>query len=85
LRLDYYSLKKHLAAGGGGRRRASGVLSGRPVSRFVEILPAGMATARPEWMIELEDANGVKMRIRLAGGDLPDVCALVGVFRQGRS
>ena len=76
LRLDYYSLKK---------RATAAVRSVDPVSEFVEILPGGMPAPRPECLIELDDASGVKMRIRLAGGDLPDIAALARVFREGRS
>jgi endonuclease YncB( thermonuclease family) len=50
----------------------------------VEILPGGMATARPECTIEVEDGSVAKMRIRLQGGDFPDVAALIGVFRECR-
>jgi hypothetical protein len=49
----------------------------------MEILPGGMA--RPECMIELEEPSGAKLRIRLQGGDLPDVAALARVFRECRS
>ena len=76
LRLDYYSLKK---------RAAAAARSGQGVPGFVEILPGGMAIPRPECLIEVEDPRGAKMRIRLQGGDLPDVAALIGVFRECRS
>lgn len=76
LRLDYYALKK---------RAAAAARSGQRAAEFVEILPGGLPTLRPECTIELEDAGGVKMRIHLAGGDLPDVAALARVFREGRS
>ena len=75
LGLDYYSLKKRLPAVS---------RSGQHTAEFVEILPGGMPTARPECMIEVEDASGAKMRIHLQGGNLPDVGALLGVFREGR-
>ena len=76
LRLDYYALKK---------RAAAAARSGERAAEFVEILPGGLSAPRPECMIELEDAGGVKMRIYLAGGDLPDVAALARGFREGRS
>jgi hypothetical protein len=76
LRLDYYSLKKRVAAA---------ARSGQRAPEFVEILPGGMPASRPECLIEVEDGSGVKMRIRLQGGDLPDVAALTRVFREGRS
>ena len=76
LRLDYYSLKKRVAAV---------ARSGERAPEFVEILPGGMPATRPECLIEVEDASGAKMRIRVQGGDLPDLAALTRVFREGRS
>lgn len=75
LRLDYYCLKRRadLAASG----------SGEHAPEFVEILPGRMPG--PQCTIEVEDAGGVKMRICLQGGDLPDVLALTRVLREGRS
>jgi hypothetical protein len=77
LRLDYYSLKKRAAA--------AAAPSSEPAPEFVELLPGGMPAGRPEYLIEVEDAGGAKLRIRLQGGDIPDVAALVRVFREGRS
>jgi hypothetical protein len=85
LRLDYYSLKKHAtAAAGSGSRRAgmSRPKSRRAAPEFVEILSGGMPALGHECLIEVEDAGGVKMRIRLPGGELPDVAALARVFRE---
>ena len=76
LRLDYYSLKK---------RAAAAARSGQRGPEFVELLAGGMAAPRSECVIEVEDPRGAKMRIRLQGGDLPDVAALLGVFREVRS
>ena len=76
LRLDYYSLKKHVATAARPSQR---------VPEFVEILPSGISGPRPECLIEVEDASGGKMRIHLQGGDMPDVAALTRVFREGRS
>ena len=76
LRLDYYSLKKRVAAP---------ARSGQRVPEFVEILPGGMPGPRAECLIEVEDGSGGKMRIHLQGGALPDVAALTRVFREGRS
>ena len=75
LRLGYYSLKKRVAAAARPGERAP---------EFVELLSGGMSGPRCECLIEVDEANGAKMRIRLQGGDLPDVAALVGVFREGR-
>jgi hypothetical protein len=79
LRLDYYSLKKRVAAGAG---------SGERVPEFVELLPGGISASRPECLIEVEEPNGARLRIHLQGGDLPDVAALTPLarmFREGRS
>jgi hypothetical protein len=76
LRLDYYSLKKRAAAAG---------RSGEHIPEFVEILPDGISTPRPECLIEVEEPGGAKLRIHLQGGDSPDVAALTRAFREGRS
>ena len=76
MRLDYYALKKHAAAA---------AESGEHVPEFVEVLPGGMPALQPECTIELEEAGGAKMRIRLQGGDLPDVAELTRAFRECRS
>ena len=76
LRLDYYALKK---------RVAGATPAGEGIPEFVEVLPGGLAVPPPECLIEVEDARGGKMRIHLPGGERPDLVALVGVFREGRS
>jgi hypothetical protein len=82
LRLDYYSLKKRLAAAArSGERLPVVSRSGQRAAEFVEILHGGMPADRSECLIELEDASGAKMRIRVQGGSLPDVAALTRVFR----
>jgi len=75
LRLDYYSLQKRVAAA---------TPSGERVPEFVELLPGGIPTPRPECLIEIEDPGGAKLRIHLQGGDFPDVAALTRTFREGR-
>jgi hypothetical protein len=75
LRLDYYALKKRAAAAAGSGERAP---------EFVEILPGGMRAPQPECMIEIEETSGAKMRIRLQGGNLPDVADLTRAFRECR-
>jgi hypothetical protein len=92
LRLDYYSLKKRLAAAArsgehmgaaarSGERLPVVSRSGQHAAEFVEILHGGMPADRSECLIELKDASGAKMRIRVQGGGLPDVAALTRVFR----
>ena len=75
LRLDYYSLQKRVAAA---------TRSGERVPEFVELLPGGISTPRPECLIEIEDPGGAKLRIHLQGGDFPDVAALTRTVREGR-
>ena len=77
LRLDYYCLKKRADLAGAG--------SGAHAPEFVEVLPGAMSAPQPQCTIEVEEAGGVKMRICLEGGDLPDVLALTRVLREGRS
>jgi hypothetical protein len=84
LRMDYYSVQKHAAAKG----------SDEEAPRFVEVLPGRLANGTmagstmpaggPQCTIEVEDADGSKMRIRLQGGELPDVLALARALREGR-
>jgi len=74
LRLDYYSLQKHVPA----RAR-----SDTHAPEFVELLPGGLPAPRPECLIEVEDGSGAKLRIHLQGGEFPDVAALTRGFREG--
>ena len=87
LRVNYHALQKHLAAttaGDGhvvekriGRRTA--VAGDGPetegTSPFVE-LPAFASAGACECFVELEDASGAKMRVRLRGVGTPDLAAL---------
>ena len=63
LKLDYYSLKKHVDRSDGGAAASS---------PFVELPPMPLAS---ECVIELEDGTGASMRMHLKG-ELPDVLAL---------
>ena len=86
LRLDYYSLKRRVAAAAGcGEVACTTAGSSESVPQFVEVLGGPMATAGGECLIEVENAGGVKMRIRLGAGERPDLVALVRVLREGRS
>ena len=76
LRLDYYSLKRHATEATASRQ---------PAPEFLEILPSVMPAPRPPCTVELEDASGVKLRIGLPGGAVPDLAALVRLFRECRS
>jgi hypothetical protein len=80
LGLDYYSLKKRVAAAGGSARR------GRPKAsrgaQFVE-LASGIAewvparsSGVPECLLEFERAGGAKLRVQLRSLTVADVVAL---------
>jgi hypothetical protein len=90
LRLDYYALKKRVAAD--ACRNAS---DSKAVATFVELaspasdsmraavsggrsLPA--SGDRPECILELEDPGGAKMRIHVKGVEMPDLVALSRTF-----
>jgi hypothetical protein len=82
LRLDYGSLKKRVGRGsGGGPGDRDGV---RP---FVEIDPRHLmpGPASSGVVVELVDAEGTKLVIRLSDRESLDVPALVAAFRQRRS
>jgi hypothetical protein len=68
LNLDYYSLKK---------RVDDASSQARPT--FVE-LPSSPLSVVGECVIELEDATGCQMRVRVSGQAIPDVLALSRSF-----
>jgi hypothetical protein len=77
LGLDYYDLRKRLAAG----------VSATPVEKeamesFVELVTATPGVT-PECVVELDNAGGTKMRIRLNG--TPDVAWLRSLLFGGES
>jgi hypothetical protein len=79
LRLDYYSLKERMEAGG---QQGSAEMSTRPA--FVELIPQPAATVF-ECTMELEDPSGARMRIHLKGSGVPDLTGLSESFwRMGR-
>jgi hypothetical protein len=73
LRIDYRGLQ----------RRVSGVkppaASKKPMARFVE-LPALSAPRRTEHTLELEDAGGRRMSVKLSGGNLAELAPLIQAF-----
>ena len=73
LRLDYYTLLKRIEASSPARKDALEALP-----QFVELLPAKMQPC--ECTVELEDANGTKMRIVLKGAKAPDLASLSRSF-----
>jgi hypothetical protein len=72
LKLDYYSLKKRLAA---KDAKAEEPQPPAPPPAFVELAAAPFVMAG-ECLIEFENASGAKMRVHLKGRDMPDLAAL---------
>ena len=78
LRLDYYALKQRVDATGAPRASAG--------AAFVEVVPTGPTPAAvSECVIDLADARGATMRIRLTGPALPDLVALSQSFWRARA
>ena len=81
LHLDYVRLKKRVQAGGGEAH--SGKVDTRKVgARFVEMLVSAPSTApgRCECTVELENAQGAKMRLELNGNGLGALSTLCSAF-----
>ena len=76
LRLDYYGLKKRLAAKASQPTTPS-TPSPRPA--FFELAASTLVTPG-ECVIEFENAAGSRMRVHLKGGQAPDLVALSGSF-----
>jgi len=72
LKLDYYSLKKHVDAQPASRKNTSRTSS---QTTFIELPPPPLTVVN-ECTIELEDASGASLRMHLKGSDFPDVLAL---------
>lgn len=76
LRLSYYALKKRVIEGDATNHR---VTEGGGVATFVE-LPSAVQIASGECVLEVENDNGVKMRMHLKGVTMPDLVALSRSF-----
>jgi len=81
LRLDYYALKKRVAAAGadGLSDHPSVSADRREAATFVELVPSASGGAR-ECILELENPGGSKMRVHLKGVEAPDLTALSRSF-----
>jgi len=75
LRVNYHVLKKHL----GHKKAATGRTEAEGEARFIELAPFA-PSSRCECLLELEDAGGAKMRVRLQGVGMPDLAALSQSF-----
>jgi hypothetical protein len=96
LRLDYYVLKKH--AEYGHKKRVESVpkkrveqegsaladLPKKGVAAFVELTPPPFVGAC-ECTLDLENADGAKMRVHLTSTTMPDLAALSQSFWNPRS
>ena len=71
LRLDYYSLKKHVQQAGDN--------AGSQGAAFVEVVAAPQSPDG-ECIIELENCTGAKLRVTLKGHAPPDLAALARGF-----
>ena len=71
LRVNYHVLKKHL----GHKKAAADRTEAEGEARFIELAPFA-ASSPCEFFLELEDAGGAKMRVRLQGVGMPDLAAL---------
>jgi hypothetical protein len=77
LRVDYYSLKKRVEQQVGS---SGGILEGDAATTFLELTTPRRSADFGECVLELEDAEGAKMRVRLQGVAAPDLAALSRSF-----
>ena len=80
LGLKYDSLKKHL--------KAAGTDASKPVEAkpdFIELLPRQTIPSPIECVIELEDGDGVKMRMQLKGVGVSELVSFARRFREVRA
>ena len=80
LRVDYYALKKRVD----GARAVTASKLPEAGARFLE-LPAAAWAGSGECSLELEDADGAKLRVHLKGFEAPDLAALSRSFWQSES
>ena len=81
LRVDYYALKKRVE--GGAAATASKARAGTAGATFLEV-PAAAWVGSGECTLELEDADGAKLRIHLKGFEAPDLTGLSRSFWQSK-
>ena len=80
LKLDYYALRERLTE---PPLRSCAAGSPSPAPSFVELTPAPLPSPSP-CEIELSDASGATLRVRLPAGQVPDLVSLVRSFRESR-
>jgi len=81
LHLDYVRLKRRVQ-GAGGVAHAGKIDTPKVDTRFVEMLvsPTTAAPGRCECAVELENAQGAKMRLELSGNGLSALGAVCSAF-----
>jgi hypothetical protein len=88
LRVDYYALKKRVEQNAGSasaqQDRAPAASNMVAEAEFLE-LPTAAWPGSGECTLELEDAGGAKLRVRLKGFAAPDLAALTRSFWQRES
>jgi len=78
LGVDYYSLKKHVEEYDAASPRAAKTHPDENFPKFLELVPAPIGTT--ECILELEKADGAKMRVHLKGAAAPDLATLSRSF-----
>jgi hypothetical protein len=73
LRVDYQSLARRVAEAGGERAEQTG-------GGFIEVRGANLIGAAT--VVEVTDADGARMTIRIGAGSALDATELVGAFRR---
>jgi hypothetical protein len=79
LKLNYYSLKRHLA-----ERAPKKVIPAQAASDFIELLPNVMTPGAVECRIEWTDSGGATVRMHIQGANLSELTSLASVFRGGQ-
>ena len=73
LGLEYYALKKRVVS-------SSDVSESKPSGGFVEFAPTCAPPFFTDWAVELEKANGARMRVGVRSPSDPDVVGLCRAF-----
>ena len=76
LRLDYYTLRKHVTENEVAHAEPSEKAA---AATFLELSPPA-PSASCECTLELEDASGAKMRVQVKGMAMPDLAAISQSF-----
>lgn len=83
LGLSYPGLKQRVEGATEERASAAPPAPAEPCG-FLELL-AGSLGPKAQWVVELEDAGGVKLRIQVTGGSPAEVAAVGRLLLEGRA